>query len=448
MKKLLCLLVLSLFTLKVYSQTPISPILHSPETQASEDTLEWCGDIFYEPIAVRQVAYSRTNVEKRIKVVFNIIWADTIVNLTPPYNTTTYIDPEYVVTAFNDLVNAFEGSNISFELADIIYLNLAEYPAQPYTPEGDTWDQIDFGDALMNSSYCFNRMSAPLLRRIANWNGTNIQYHPNDYLNVYVYPRECNQGILGWSYIPPYIGDPMIYYPWTPESNITWGDGVWVKSSAFGDEDREGISPTAHNNGTLIHEVGHYLGLYHVFQGIIGCGETLNVPFGSPYSVCETTGDLVCDTAPTKQVFSCTPLCPDYIWPNDSPWNGYQSINYMGYYPDVCKLQFTAGQIERMHAYVAEYRPDVFEYACEGELIADFNGDNIVGTADLVALLSCVGPYEGCDLYDLNNDGFITITDIMIFLTYYGMSCDPFSVEAPLQNQEHMMKRLNLYLKN
>ena len=50
MKKLLCLLVLSLFTLKVYSQTPISPILHSPETQASEDTSEWCGDIFYEPI--------------------------------------------------------------------------------------------------------------------------------------------------------------------------------------------------------------------------------------------------------------------------------------------------------------------------------------------------------------------------------------------------------------
>ncbi len=397
--------------------------------QSPEDTLGWCSSDSSEYVFLSQSIHSRTTTQKVVRVVFNIIWADTVASLPTAYRTTTYIDPEYVLVAYNDLVNAFEGSGFMFELSNIQYFNLADYPTyiskNPYT-------QLPYGQSLREGTMCLNRMNHPLLQRLANWNQTSTQYNPRDYMNVYVYPSECNPGIIGWSYIPPYIGDPSFYYPWTPESIIQWGDGVWVKSNVFGDEDRPGMISTAYNNGTLVHEVGHYLGLYHVFQGTSQCGQN-----GSPYYLCETTGDLVCDTAPTKQTFSCNPLCPDGIWPNDSPWADYESINYMGYYPDVCKLEFTPGQIERMHAYIEEYRPHIFEYVCEETLAADFNGDQIVGTADFMMLLSCFGPYEGCELYDMNNDGFMTVTDVMIFLSYYGMSCNPDAIELkPTQKIE------------
>ena len=92
--------------------------------------------------------------------------------------------------------------------------------------------------------------------------------------------------------------------------------------------------------GTATHEVGHWVGLYHTFQG--GCGGD-----------CATTGDLVCDT-PAQS--TATSGCP--TGKNTCAAAGDDPIhNYMDYSTDICYNNFTAGQDARADFMMSTYRP-------------------------------------------------------------------------------------------
>ena len=210
-------------------------------------------------------------------------------------------------------------------------------------------------------------------------------------MNVFVLPY-LGDSVGGFAYIPPYMDGEVRHS----------SDGVWVRADRF-------------DTSTLIHEIGHFFGLYHVFQGVDFCGQNADWHDWYGYGV----GDLVQDTPPIKPSWSCSsPTCVP-SWPPFRPWSSYAHNNFMDYMDDTCRTAFTAGQVARMHAYMAVYRGE--EYTELGTPQGDVNGDGIIGTMDLLFVLSCLA-YEiepGCAPADFDLNGAVTIFDLLVVLSNY-----------------------------
>ncbi len=154
------------------------------------------------------------------------------------------------------------------------------------------------------------------------------KWDPSRYLNIYVV-KQMNGGVVGYSSFPG--GPPDV-------------DGFVVVHNYFG---KTGTA-VATLGRTASHELGHWIGLYHTFNG--GCG----------VDTC-TDGDYVCDTPPAANPnFGCpvTNSCS-----NDIPDVNDQVQNYMDYSNDACKDLFSLGQKLRMQATLDTIRTTIWSAA-------------------------------------------------------------------------------------
>ncbi|HLP21654.1 MAG TPA: M43 family zinc metalloprotease, partial [Chitinophagales bacterium] len=156
-----------------------------------------------------------------------------------------------------------------------------------------------------------------------------------NYLRIFVVNNLSPQGVAGYAFFPG-------------GNDLT--DGIVVQANVFGSNNFCAGCPLLSNYNlghVLTHEVGHYLDLYHTFQG--GC-DTTNINPLVP--ACTVTGDWICDTPPTTGNFGCPQPAP--LSCNSSTPIMVQ--NYMDYTNDLCRNSFTTGQNNRMHTAINAYR--------------------------------------------------------------------------------------------
>ena len=142
-------------------------------------------------------------------------------------------------------------------------------------------------------------------------------------LNVYF---NAADGYLGYATLP-------VYYDSYPKD-----DGVVIASGSV-----PGGSLTSYNQGkTLVHEVGHWLGLSHTFDTDHSSGNG-----------CNGNGDFVSDTPKQRYPTEGCPARQDSC-PLSS---GLDMVsNFMDYSDDACMSKFTTGQKNRMRAMWDAYR--------------------------------------------------------------------------------------------
>lgn len=174
--------------------------------------------------------------------------------------------------------------------------------------------------------------------------------YPNtDYLNIYIVGEICNScDPLGCQ-----VGGFAAY----PPSHGTDLDGIVLEAITVTSED-------CNLRKTFIHELGHYLGLYHTFRN--SCQN----------KDCETDGDGICDTPPDDYTnfYPSNPClkggninsCGTDVNASDpnNPFSSDQqdmTDNFMDYSPTACIQRFTEGQTAKMRETLETTRGSLLE---------------------------------------------------------------------------------------
>ncbi len=281
--------------------------------------------------------------------------------------------------------NGPENISDSLIIAAIDQLNLRFQNAAPYFDSTGTDIQVQFCLASVDP---FGNPTNGITRDVSAYTdviwitGLNDiglknlnRWEPNLYLNIW-FIRSITS-LLG------YVG-----YAFYPSATGTAEDGIVLQYNYI-------------NSNLLSHEAGHYLGLYHTFEG--GCTN----------DNCLLDGDQVCDTPPdfTNDFIcpanSCATEMNDTSGVNPFFTDVDDLPNYMDY--TNCPLSFTSAQSDRMNVSLTQIRTTLLQSNGCGQ-----NPGGVIPTASFTHTDGCTGAvFTSTSLnavgaqWDFNNDGLI-----------------------------------------
>ncbi len=265
---------------------------------------------------------------------------------TPSTSRSTLTVPVVVHVIHNNSVENISAQQV---LTAISQLNAAFANVGPYTTPSGTSIDIDFclaqRDPQGQPTNGINRVATPLTvftRETQDAQMKGLSQWPTDqYLNIWVVRDVISQA----------AGAKVAGYATFPFMHGTPNDGIVIEFNYFG--------TTPNSSKVLAHEVGHYLGLYHTFEG--GCKN----------DDCQVDGDRVCDTPPdgstaaaTTFVNSCQSDGDDQSNANPFRSAGLGGLgdqpdpfdNYMDYGALTVLAKFTPGQKDRMRGQLLQFR--------------------------------------------------------------------------------------------
>ena len=178
-------------------------------------------------------------------------------------------------------------------------------------------------------------------------------WNPQDYMNIWIV-KEIDGVDIGTT------GNGILGYAALPATFPGVSDGLVCQARAFGynpayDPSNPGATPgfdfgsigsPSSGNGTAVHEVGHYLNLYHTFTG-----DNTGAACPPASGTVGTDDDGCADIAPHKRTDS---ICPaDNATGNSCTGGSNEYIhNFMNYSTDACMTGFSSDQRIRVYASV------------------------------------------------------------------------------------------------
>ena len=286
------------------------------------------------------------------------------------------VNPDYTLPVVVHIIhdNGVENISDAQVLQGIQDLNDAYANTGYYDPTTGVDTKVQFclaqRDPNGSATTGINRVQTPLTDMTLETDDITVKdlsrWDPTSYINIWLVKEICSIsygcGVAGYAYFPSSHGQPE--------------DGIMMEAAFFGS--------TQGASGVQIHEMGHYLGLYHTFQG--GCTN----------NDCLADGDRICDTPPDQSTapVPCGGTANSCSTDANSGFSSDQNDlfqDYMDYGDFNCWSIFTQGQTDRMHWHIENVRFSLLESQgcqdpCTSALTASFststNTLNVGGTVN------------------------------------------------------------------
>ena len=291
------------------------------------------------------------------------------------------IDDAQVIQGIEDLNVAFanagyyeQGSGVNTE----IQFCLARRDPNGNITNGITRDQNALTDMILE-------LDDIDLKDINRWN-------PLEYINIWlvssITSNIAGPGVAGYAFFPASHGQPE--------------DGIVMESSYFGSSQA--------NSSVTAHEMGHYLGLYHTFEG--GCTN----------NDCTVDGDRVCDTPPDQTTGNVPCDLPPNSCNTDTDSGFLMDVddmiqNFMDYSALSCYHDFTQDQTNRMRFVAENTRVSLLEAkSCDDPCLSDLEAVIALDDLEIEVGSTLIVPNQSTNAteYEWSIDELVISQDVIL----------------------------------